>query len=266
MARVETSSSRTEVENLCTQISEADALQSAHELSDAVGKYKQERKLRTEREATIEAMCADTDRRQETLRMENAKLQSEISLSLAETEQLQKRLQTVQFQKIRHQMKSRGHEVTLECSGVCRIDEERWHDYRPNRMLRTIEEVVEGTKGRKFEDGVKEDLSLGLVREVGVVFRGVKDPGVTEEFFKEGFLDVGGLSTISQLPIAMHDFAGQCWHCSEFRSDVGDDIGPRHGHGEALASIQSRVLRISGVDVVHAFNLTGYECKGVGVE
>ncbi|KAJ7511347.1 hypothetical protein B0H11DRAFT_1899813 [Mycena galericulata] len=48
---------------------------------------------------------------------------------------------------------------------------------------------------------VRKRTSAGLVREVGVVFCSVKDPGVTKEFFGEEFLDVGRLDTISQLPV-----------------------------------------------------------------
>ncbi|KAJ7464875.1 hypothetical protein B0H11DRAFT_1922304 [Mycena galericulata] len=48
---------------------------------------------------------------------------------------------------------------------------------------------------------VRKRTSAGLVREVGVVFCSVKDPGVTKEFFGEEFLDVARLDTISQLPV-----------------------------------------------------------------
>ncbi|KAJ7040058.1 hypothetical protein C8F04DRAFT_1392015 [Mycena alexandri] len=62
------------------------------ELSGAVAKYEQERKLRSEKEAMIDAMRADA----EDSRAENTKLQSQVSSSSTEIANLQKKLQTVQ--------------------------------------------------------------------------------------------------------------------------------------------------------------------------
>ena len=91
--------------------------------------------------------------------------------------------------------------MTLEPRSVRKTGGEGWHDDGPNGTLRTIEEVAEGVKGRELEDGAKEDLGLGLIRQVGMVLCSVEDPRVAEELFEKGFLDVLGCGAIGELPV-----------------------------------------------------------------